>query len=77
MTDERAFYSRADFYEKNIRDASTAKTQNARIEAPDGSHEPAIAVFASDHLRLILPLGDAIRIASEIADKAISQKGNQ
>jgi hypothetical protein len=67
------FISHAHFYDQNVTDGRSLTAKPALISRPDGTDVNAIAVFNGHHLKFCIPTGDAIRVATEIADAAEAQ----
>lgn len=64
----RPFISRPHNYEANLEDSRTGNVRPALLDNPDGGLEPAVAIFASGRLKLILTPAGALNLANQIAD---------
>ena len=64
------FRSYAQHYEQNVSDGAGATAQPATLEPHQGVTEPGIAIRVRGLPRLVIPLTDALRLATEIADAA-------
>ncbi|GAA3681931.1 hypothetical protein GCM10023081_20030 [Arthrobacter ginkgonis] len=61
------FISRNEFYLKNLKDAHSLTCEPATLEGNNGN-EPAVAIFHGRQIRYVLPIPEALRIATAIAD---------
>lgn len=68
------FTSSPGHYERNIKDAASAKAGKARIDAPDGNHLQGVVVWSGKAVRLVMPTAEALRLANEIADSIAAHK---
>lgn len=64
----RKFTSRPEYYERDTEKAAGIVVAPGLLTRPDGTTEPAITFFASSHILAVLPVPEAYRIASGIAD---------
>lgn len=70
------FTSPARFYLKNIDLAQHTHATPGLQKTPDDREEPTVIVFTRDAFRCILPLDDALRVATQIADAIQYHKEN-
>lgn len=70
----RMFKSRAHHYERNASDARGLTVIAAELETPTGEHQPGVVLMVHSFPRLVLPIRDAINMATEIANIATEQK---
>lgn len=62
------FTSRPEYYERDKQKAAGITAVEGELTRPDNTSEPAVTLFASKHIIAVLPIDQAYRIASDIAD---------
>lgn len=70
------FTAQERFYAKNHDNAENTYVRPSLQATPDGSTEPTVTIFTHDEFRSILPIPDALRIATQIADAIQYHKEN-
>lgn len=68
MTYPRFFTSHPTHHETNVREGLELRAVAALMADDYGRKEPAVAVFAGQRIRFVIPTAQALRIANEIAD---------
>ncbi len=69
------FKSRPEHYTRNLLEGQQINAQPATMTGHDGA-EPAVGIFQDRQIRYVIPVSEALRIATEIAD-AISAHRTQ
>jgi hypothetical protein len=64
----KPFVSGPGYYELHIEDGQTIHAGPALITPPSGAREPAVSIHKGSRVLTVLPLGDATRLAHELAD---------
>lgn len=62
------FTSRPQHYTFNARQATGYTAAPAALGKPDGDHEPAVVLRSLGTIQGVLPVPEALRLATEIAD---------
>lgn len=62
------FTAQERFYAKNNNLAAKTYARPSLQKTPIDTTEPSVTIFAHDEIRCILPLDDALRLATQIAD---------
>ncbi|KQQ66104.1 hypothetical protein [Microbacterium sp. Leaf320] len=68
------FYAKSDRYTQNVAEGSRTMATPALLNTPYGTAEPGVAVYVDQNVRFVIPLGDALRIANQIADIASAHR---
>ncbi|WP_309065350.1 hypothetical protein [Microbacterium sp.] len=71
---ERPFVAPAHRYALNTADGETVRAVAAVLNQPSGDPEPGVMVHAGQNVRLVIPTADAVRLANQIADIALTQR---
>ncbi|WP_454114244.1 hypothetical protein [Microbacterium maritypicum] len=69
MTEE-PFYAKADRYTQNVQEGRVTKAMPALLNTPFGRAERGVAMYVGPNVRFVIPISDALRIATQIADIA-------
>jgi hypothetical protein len=70
------FNSGADHYARNLKQAKSCAVAPATITKPNGEQTPAVVLFTMRQVRAVLPIPEALRLATEIADAADAHRSD-
>lgn len=62
------FISDAARYEFNIAEAAQYRATPAKLSAPTGEKLPAVMLKSGPHIKTLMPISEALRLANQIAD---------
>ncbi|WP_426226254.1 hypothetical protein [Pseudarthrobacter sp. DSP2-3-2b1] len=71
------FIAKSENYRANTRQAATLTARPAILITPEEGREPAILLRSSGQIHGVLPLGEGMRLATEIADIIAAQREAQ
>ena len=70
------FKSRPEHYTRNATESREVNAQPATMAGHDGA-EPAVAIFQARQIRYVLPVNEAMRVATEIADAVAAHRAQE
>jgi hypothetical protein len=62
------FVTAREQYARNIRESSNYMARPARLTTPTDEREPAVILYCGGHIKAVMPVADALRLANQIAD---------
>jgi hypothetical protein len=62
------FTSSPEHYNRNISESANYQAAAAVLTTPTGDRQPAVVLRNGAYIKAVMPIGDALRLANNIAD---------
>lgn len=71
------FIGRSQHHNHNVSQARIMTAKPALLTAPTGEQEPAVVIHAHGNVYAVLPVADALRVATDIANALAAHNENE